>query len=143
MKSRRRASDALGIGLLVLVGAVYFGYDPLAEWLHPPEHQARAAKALFYVLKGIEGAALWLALLALAWNRSWAFVVACGIGAIQSAQVAVCRLAFPIGEAPPAVPAFSGLCSAASGLPLMTVGAVAVLVCACVVLEYINESGRG
>lgn len=138
-KTRGNASDALGAGLLILVALVYYGYDHMAEWLHPAADQARAAKALAYILKGIEGAALWLALLAVAGFRSWVFVAACSIGAVQSAQVAVCRLAFPIGSAPPAVPAFGGLCSSASGLPLMTVGAVAVLVCACVVWEKINE----
>lgn len=137
---KKTRNDALGAALLLLVVAVHYGYDPLATWLYTHDPQ-QASKAIFYVFRGIEGAAAWLALLAFAGERrTWLLTLACCIGAVESAQTAICRLAFPIAGSPPLVPAGGGLCSAGGGLPFMTVSAVVLLMLACIALEKLNES---
>jgi len=98
--------------LLVLVASVHYGYEPLALYY---EDQAGAARAIFYALRGIEGAALFLVVGLLA-RKPLVFAV-CMWGAFEESQTAVCRLARGIGEVPK-YEAFEGLC----GNPMYTIG---------------------
>lgn len=120
--------------LLLLVAAVHVGYEPLAAWAYP-HGGAAAAKALFYILRGVEGAVLWLVVLAWAPERPPALVVACVWGAVESAQAAACRLALPVGGAAPVAPAWGGVCDLAAGVPVAGVTALAVLAALSVVQE--------
>lgn len=122
---------------LILVATVHLGYEPAAAWLFPDARVA-AGKAIFYILRGFEGVALWCAVLVLARGRSPALVVACVWGAVESAQTALCRLALPMGGAPPVAPAFGGICDVAAGFPVAGVMAAVVLVA----LSIVQECGR-
>ena len=90
--------------ILCMVAFTHYGYDPLASFY--ADHE-RAGRAIFYVLRGLEGVALFLVVGLL--SRSSAVALACLWGAVEEGQTAVCRLAAGL-EAAPAVPAFSGLC---------------------------------
>lgn len=122
---------------LLLVAVVHLGYEPAAAWLFPDQRVA-AAKAIFYILRGFEGFALWCAVLWLAGTKSPALVVACVWGAIESAQTALCRLALPIGGQHPIAPAWGGICDVAAGFPVAGVMAAVVLVA----LSIVQEVGR-
>lgn len=119
--------------LLLLVAVVNLGYEPLAHTFWPGDPTS-AAKALFYILRGFEGFALWLAVLA--WGpKSAILTAACVWGAAESAQTAVCRLALPIAGGPPVAPAFGGLCDLVAGVPVAAVTAIGVLVALSIVQE--------
>lgn len=119
-------SRAAGAALLLLVAVVHFGYEPLAHWIYPDAH-TQAAKAIFYVLRGLEGAVLWTVVF-FKCERSLLVGIACAWGMAESAQTAVCRLALPIGGGAPVAPSFGGLCDFVSGLPVVGLTAVVVLV---------------
>lgn len=90
--------------LLLLVAMTHYLYAPLAT-LYPDAD--RAARALFYVARGIEGLALFglvgvLARQPLVW-------AVCLWGAVEEGQTAVCRLAAGVGGRAGAE-LFSGLC---------------------------------
>jgi hypothetical protein len=127
----RPASSAL----LALVALVHYGYDPLAAYLYPGVENA--PRALFYVLRGFEGAVLWLAVLVLA-RKSWPLVVACVWGFFEGAQTAVCRLALGIGSKPETPSPYSGLCELVSGMPVVAISAVVALVAVAIIQEKQN-----
>lgn len=122
-----------GAPLLLLVAAVHFGYEPLAHWMYPNAPTA-AAKAIFYIFRGVEGFVLWGMVFHLG-RKSLLFGVACAWGAFESAQTSMCRLAAPIAGNPPVAPAFGGLCDLVSGLPVVGLTAVLVLVALSIVQE--------
>lgn len=110
--------------LLVLVGGVHYGYQPLAEWL------GWRPGAVFYILRGVEGAALFAVVVWLAARRyGWGLVTAvAGWGFIEETQTAVCRLSQDMTSAPQVAP-YSGLCGTwayAIGVVFMAVLAAAI-----------------
>ncbi len=131
MRSADRA--ALGPALLALVAAVHLGYEPLAAgWPDP----VAAARAIFYVGRGFEGAVLYAVVWAMS-SRGLAVTVACAWGFVESAQTAVCRLAVGIGNRPVPSP-YGGMCDVAAGWPVYGMTAALVLVA----LAFMQEADR-
>lgn len=124
-----RSGNALGAGLLALVAVVHYGYDPLAQLYADPD---KAARAIFYVLRGCESAALYGLLWAYA-PRSLPVMAACLWGALESSQTALCRLSLGIGGNTPTPGPYSGLCDVAAGWPVSGLTAFIALVCAAIV----------
>lgn len=130
----RSPSDA-GPALLVVVAGVHFGYDWIAQAYPDP---AAAARAIYYIARGMEGAILY----AVIWRfapRSLCLGVACLWGCAENAQTAICRAAIGIGGLPPSVDAFRGLCDLAAGLNGYVVTSIGVLVA----LAIWQEAQRG
>ncbi len=94
----------LAIGLLALVFSVHFGCDWIGS--RYASHEA-ATKAWFYILRGIEGVALFAAIACL--QRSRAVIAVCALGMFEEGMTAACRASLPIAEVP-GVSSFSGLC---------------------------------
>lgn len=90
--------------LLAVVAAVHYGYEPLAQYYADP---ARAAKGLFYILRGVEGFVLFLLIGLLAGSRM-VWLVALW-GAAEEGQSAVCQLAIGVVNRRPYEP-FQGIC---------------------------------
>lgn len=106
--------------LLVLVVATHYGPDLLASYYPDP---GAASRAWFYVARGVEGAALFMAVWWLSCRAAAGQAVRCGIalacawGALEEAQTAACRLAIGIDRrADPGL--FAGLCDFATGHPV-------------------------
>lgn len=116
--------------LLVLVAMTHYGYDLLAQAFDDAE---AAARALFYVLRGIEGFALFGVVWMLAPRRPRpAYIglsLACAWGMLEEAQTSVCRLAQGIQNVVSPGP-FRGLCDVVTGLPIYMLTAGLVLVVA-------------
>jgi hypothetical protein len=94
----------LAVALLLLVGVVHFGYDLIAlAYLDP----GAAAKAWFYMLRGIEGVALFAFIAAL--HRHKAVIAVCALGMFEEGLTTACRASKPIGGVIGYEP-FSGLC---------------------------------
>lgn len=87
--------------LLLIVALTHYGADPLAEML------GWRSTALFYALRGIEGAALF-AVIALQ-RFSIVLLLVAGWGFVEEAQTAICRLSQDMTTAPSAAP-YAGLC---------------------------------
>lgn len=128
--------------LLLLVAIVHLGYEPLAAWAYPHAPVA-AGKAFFYILRGVEGAVLWLAVLALASDRRPTLVVACAWGAVESAQSAACRLALPIGGSSPVAPSWGGMCDLVAGVPVAGLTAAVALLALSIVQESTDAAKEG
>lgn len=94
----------LAIALLALVGAVHFGYDWIA--LAYQDHGA-AAKAWFYMARGLEGVALFAVVAALTRHRG--VIAVCLLGMFEEGMTTACRASKPIGGVLGYEP-FSGLC---------------------------------
>lgn len=94
----------LDVALLLLIAVTHFGYDVLAMAY---EQRAAAAKAWFYVLRGVEGMVLF-ALFA-GRERKGTVMAVCMLGMSEESLTAACRVSKPIGEAPGYEP-FAGLC---------------------------------
>lgn len=110
--------------ILFVAGLVtHYGYDPLASFWPDPAH---AAQAWFYVLRGLLGVVLCLAVLALLPRGALAAAGVCGWIAFEEGETAVCRLAQGIGNEPMAGP-WRGLCDAVTGLPVYAISLAAVL----------------
>lgn len=113
--------------LLLMVVLTHYGYAPLASfYAHPDE----AGRALFYILRGLEGALLFCVVWALApreplWFR-YGVSLACAWGAIEEAQTAICRVALGIASAPHTEP-YQGLCDLVTGWPIYMITLVVVL----------------
>ena len=106
----------LAVLLLFIVAGVHYSYDILAAGY---ADQAQAARNIFYILRGVGGAALFcivgvLSRRALVW-------MACALGAFEETQTAACGLAVGI-DGLPGYEAFQGLC----GAPWYTVGLMAI-----------------
>lgn len=124
--------------LLVLVLSTHYAPELLADLYSDP---ARAARALFYVARGIEGSVLFAAVWVLAPRKPrGAFVgvtLACCWGALEEAQTAVCRLSAGIANSV-TVERYSGLCDAVTGLPIYLLTMLGALVLA----AFAQEVGR-
>lgn len=112
----RRVASGVGVALLLLVVLVHFRYQSLADWLHPGRAEY-AGRALFYVLRGMEGAAAFAALLVLA-PPSRVLSLACIVGLLAELSTALCRLSWPLTEPVPAGAGAGGLCDAATRAPI-------------------------
>jgi hypothetical protein len=108
----------LALFLFVVVLATHAGYPLLASTAADPD---AAARSWFYVLRGIEGTALFAVVAAMA--RSFGVAVVCAWGAFEESQTSVCRLAMPMGEAPAILS--GGLCDEV--LPVYVTGVVVLL----------------
>ena len=60
-----RAATAAGAALLLMVVVVHFRYHDIAAWLYP-QRAEYASRALFYVARGVSGAAVFAVLMMLA-----------------------------------------------------------------------------
>ena len=114
------------LAMLVLVGAVHYGYHPLTGWL------GLSAAAWFYVLRGLEGVVLYAALWGLA-PKSAVIRIGCLWGIVESAQTSICRLAAGAGFTSPA--AYRGVCDSVSGVSISAVVALVVLVAIAIAQE--------
>lgn len=120
--------------LLLLVLVTHYGYEWPAAHAAAPE---KAASWWFYILRGAEGAALFVLLLnRLPAGRAAAliWVAACAVGAYEEAQTAACGLAALPDK--PVVPLGSGLCIETVGWMPYGVALIAMIV-------YIITIGRG
>lgn len=135
-----RSSNALAVALLFVVAVVHYGYEPIASLLYPDQAE-RAARAVFYVARGFEGAVLYGLLWACA-PRRLPVMAACLWGAVESAQTALCRIALGLGGPTPAPGPYGGLCDLATDWPISGLTAVVALVCISIVREC-NADKRG
>lgn len=112
--------------LLVIVATTHLSYDLIGSLYDNP---AVAAKAWASVLRAFpEATLLYLIVWMLVpWEpiavRLGASVV-CAWGAVESFQIAACRLQFPMGLPPPSVKPYTGLCDLVTGWPIymITIG---------------------
>ena len=94
----------LAAALLCLVGVVHFGYDLIAQTYPDP---AAAAKAWFYMARGVEGVALFAIVAGLTRNRG--VIAVCLLGMWEEGLTTACRASKPVGGVLGYEP-FSGLC---------------------------------
>jgi hypothetical protein len=125
--------------LLVLVVITHYSYDLIASFY---ANQLAAAKAWHSVLRAVESTVLYLAVWSLVPLKPaairYAAALACTWGAAESAQIAACRVLYPMDRPPPDTPLYSGLCDKATGLPLYMMVITAILLVA--VLRKTNGS---
>ena len=130
--------NSLSSLLLVLVLGTHYAPDVLADFYSDPP---RAVRALFYVARGIEGAALFAIVWALAPRKPLGAYIgvtlACCWGVIEEAQTAACRLSIGI-ENTASASRFSGLCDAATGLPIYALTMFGALALA----AFAQEAGK-
>jgi hypothetical protein len=120
----------IAIPLLLVVGVTHFGYDWIAKLY---EQQDAAARAWFYMLRGVEGAALFGVIATLA--RSAAVFAVCLLGMFEESLTTACRASKPIGESLGYAP-FAGLC----GREWYFAGLIAL---GLVALAIVYDLGRG
>lgn len=94
----------LAVALLLAVGVVHFGYDWIAK-AYPD--QGAAAKAWFYMLRGVEGVVLFAIVAALSRHRG--VIAICLLGMWEEGLTTACRASKPIGGVLGYEP-FAGLC---------------------------------
>jgi hypothetical protein len=115
--------NRLALILFFAVLMTHYGYDPIATaW---PE-QALAAQNLFYVMRGLEGVSLFMAVIALIPQDAHAALIVSCWGLVEEGETAVCGLAQGIGNEPVAGP-WRGLCDEVTGLPVYALSLAAVL----------------
>lgn len=116
--------------LLVAVVVTHYAYQPLAEFY--ADHEA-AARAIFYILRGVEGTILYAVAWTLAPRGSKAYrigvSIACAWGMLESAQTAICRAAMGI-DARATASAYNGLCDVVTGIPVYSLTMLFALVIA-------------
>ena len=104
--------------LLVMIVGTHYTYDIIAMYYTDPH---AAARAVFYVLRGIEGSILFLIVWALTPFRPLylrlPISILCAWGALEEAQTAVCRLSVGI-ENNINTGQYHGLCDVVTGLPI-------------------------
>jgi len=116
--------------LLLIVVLAHASYDVIGSFYPDP---VAAGKAWAYVLRGFESTLLYLIVwLLLPWEPISVRIagsVVCAWGALESFQISACRLQFPMGQPPPSVKPFTGLCDAVTGLPvyMMTITIVLLI----------------
>ena len=116
MKNPKLAIPSL---LLLIVVLTHASYDVIGSFYPDP---VAAGKAWAYVLRGFESTMLYLIVwLLLPWepiSTRIAGSVVCAWGALESFQISACRLQFPMGQPPPSVKPFTGLCDTVTGAPI-------------------------
>lgn len=114
--------------LLVIVAITHTAYDLLGGFY---AHPLRAAAAWHHVLRAFPEATL---LYLIVWSLiPWrpigvriAGSLVCAWGALESFQIAACRVVYPMDQPPPKTPLYSGLCDVVTGWPIymLTLGVV-------------------
>lgn len=117
--------------LLALIAATHYGYPILASHYANPEE---ASRVWFYVLRGLEGTALFV-LVGLLARRSLVWLV-CIWGAVEEGQTAACQLAIGI-ETAPTHALFEGIC----GHGYYAVGLAAIAILAVKILDKGGQNG--
>ena len=114
--------------LLIVVVLAHASYDVIGSFYPDP---VSAGKAWAYVLRGFEATMLYLIIwLLLPWepiSTRIAGSVVCAWGALESFQISACRLQFPMGQPPPIVKPFTGLCDTVTGAPIYMITITVVL----------------
>lgn len=118
----------LAVGLLLLVALTHYGYEPIAA-LWP----GNVAGAVFYILRGIEGAGLF-ALLVAHPHYGWPVQLVAAWGFVEEAQTAICRIGKGVMTAP-AVEPYQGLC----GWPAYSIGVILMAAIAAVLVSARRE----
>lgn len=106
--------------LLVIVAVTHIGYEPISGLY---ADQAAAARSWASVLRAFpEATLLYMAVWTLIpWQPisvRYAGSLVCAWGALESFQIAACRLQFPMGAVPPSVKPYTGLCDVVTGWPI-------------------------
>lgn len=113
--------------LLVIVVVTHYGYEPMAGFYADPGH---AARAIFYVLRGLEASLLYLIVWALTpWKPIYvrlAVSAVCAWGALESVQTSLCRISLGIDNTVGTKP-YQGLCDLVTGLPVYMMTLILVL----------------
>lgn len=128
----------LGFILFATVLATHYGYDPLASFWPDP---AQAAQAWFYILRGVAGVVVFMAVIALlpqSKEAHLALAVSCW-GIVEEGETTVCGLAQGIGNVPIAGP-WRGLCDELTGMPVYALSLAAVLA---VVIHWAKKHDLG
>lgn len=94
----------LSVLLLIAVALTHYGPELIA--LGYPNQEA-AAKAWFYMLRGLEGAILFAVIASI--KKTRAVLAVCALGFWEESLTVACRASKPIGDSPAWLP-FSGLC---------------------------------
>ena len=121
----------LAAALLFLIAIVHYAYDPLASAY---TDKATAARGIFYVLRGVEGSALFI-LIGLLIRRPLVMAI-CLWGALEEAQTSVCGMAHGLVDKHPYEP-FVGLC----GAEMYWLGVVIAACLAVMLLDRIGGKG--
>lgn len=108
--------------LLLVVAFTHYGIDPLCDMIPQLAH---ASRAIFYVMRGLEGAVLFAVICKL---RPALWPV-CLWGFFEESETAVCRMSAGLSSSPSAE-AWSGLCGLQTGLPLYMLGIVVLAILA-------------
>ena len=127
------AAKAFGLPslLLVIVAVTHISYDLIASFYPDP---AAASRAWGSVLRAFpEATLLYLIVwLLVPWKPvavRYAVSLVCAWGALESFQIAACRLQFPMGHYAPTVAPYTGLCDIVTGWPIYmaTIGLVLLI----------------
>ena len=112
--------------LLLMVVVTHYAYEPIAEFYSTQQ----SARAVFYVLRGIEGTLLYCIVWALTPYKPlhirFAVSAVCAWGALEEAQTAVCRIAVGIDNHPD-TKQYHGLCDMVTGVPIYMLTLLVVL----------------
>jgi len=116
--------------LLLIVVITHMAYDPIGSLY--PANQVRAAANWHSVLRAFPEATLLYLLvwLLLPWEPVSVRIagsVVCAWGAIESIQIAACRLQYPMNQPSPKTELYTGLCDAATGWPIYMITITVVL----------------
>jgi hypothetical protein len=131
---KRILSGARAFGLpsllLLIVAVTHMGYDLIGSYYPDP---AAASRAWASVLRAFpEATLLWLTVwLLIPWKPvvpRLAGSAVCAWGALESFQIAACRLQFPMGKYAPTVKPYTGLCDLVTGWPIYMLTIALVLV---------------
>lgn len=119
--------------LLVIVVVTHMSYEPIASFYANPGVAARSWASVLRAFP--EATLLYLIVwLLFPWRPllpRLAISAACAWGAIESFQIAACRLQFPMGAPPPNVQPYTGLCDLVTGWPIYMTTIAVVLALSC------------
>jgi hypothetical protein len=115
--------------LLVIVAITHTSYDLIGSFYENP---VRAAATWHHVLRAFPEATL---LYLIVWSLiPWkpisvriAGSLICAWGALESFQIAACRVVYPMDQPPPKTELYAGLCDAVSGWPIYMLTIAVVL----------------
>ncbi len=115
--------------LLLIVAITHTSYDLIGELYANP---TRAATSWHHVLRAFPEATL---LYLIVWSLiPWkpisvriAGSLACAWGALESFQIAACRVTYPMDQPPPKTALYTGLCDVVTGWPIYMLTITVVL----------------
>lgn len=116
--------------LLVMVVVTHYGYDIVGGLYEGRE--IPAATAWHGVFRAFEAVLLYLIVWSLVpWRPvvvRYGCALVCAWGALESLQIAVCRLQFPMDRKPPPTELYTGMCDVVTGWPVYMLTVLLVLV---------------